>query len=244
MLALGKGLTDVGRGARYVAAHPGLYKWVALPFAISLVVLAVVGWLAWSVAAPGAEVVAGYLPGFLSSLVGGALKVLMIAVIGVGAYVLFFAIAALITAPFCEMLSEAIEVQVGGRQAPAGNFARDLVLGIGHAIRRVLLYLFSIAIIFVLGLIIPVVGPIAATVITAIVTIRFAAFDAMDAVMARHGWSYEQKKSFLRMHSSRTFGLGAGVAALMVIPVVGALALPFGAAGATLLYLDVGSAFR
>ena len=39
MLAIGKGLGDVGRGARYAAAHPSLYKWVALPFVISLVIL-------------------------------------------------------------------------------------------------------------------------------------------------------------------------------------------------------------
>ncbi|MBT8492608.1 MAG: EI24 domain-containing protein [Deltaproteobacteria bacterium] len=244
MVSLGQGIADFVRGARYVAARPRLYKWVALPFLISLVILAVVAWLAWSLAAPGAEAVADLLPGFLASLVGGALKVLLVLVIGVGGYVLFFAIAALITTPFCELLSEAVEVEVSGGEAPAGNLARDLVMGIGHAIRRVLLYLLAVLAIFLLGLVIPVIGPIVAALVTIMLTIRFAAFDAMDTVMARHGWSYDQKKSFLQQHRSRTFGLGAGVAGLAVIPIVGALALPLGAAGATLLYLEVGSSSR
>lgn len=241
-MTVGLGLSDFAKGASYVMARPGLYKWVAAPFALTLLVLVAVAWGVYGIAAPGADAIASLLPGFLESLLAGVLKALFVAVLAVGGYVVFVAVAAMITAPFCEMLSEAIECERSGEEGPpfsVPTFLRDLVLGILHAVRRVSLFLLSIAAIFLVGAVIPGLGPILATILSGYVTVRFAAFDAMDAVMARKGWRYGQKKSFLRTHSSRTFGLGAAIALLLLVPLVNVVALPFGAAGATLLYLDV-----
>ena len=243
LVGMGKGLGDFTRGASYVVSRPSLYKWIAAPFVLTVFVLVGVAWGAWSIAAPGADAVAGLLPGFLSSLIGGALKALLVGLLAIGGYVIFVAIAALITAPFCEMLSEAIEVERTGHDSgpfSLGTFVRDIVLGISHALRRVMKYVLLVACIFIVGVIVPVIGPPVAAALSALVTIRFAAFDALDAVMARKGWTYSQKKNFLRAHSGRSFGLGAATAAILLIPVFNVLALPFAAAGATLLYLDVG----
>ena len=239
-----RGIADVLRGAALVLKTPSLYKWLVLPFVLSLAILVGVAWFGYSLAAPGAEAIAGLLPDFLQSLAGAALKALLVVIIAVGSYVVFIAIAALVTTPFCEMLSEAIEDMQGGKPGPDFSLAQllsDLVVGIVHGLRRVLLYLFSVVVLLLIGALVPVIGPIIALAITAIVTIRFAAFDVMDCVMARKSWSYDQKKSFLRSNRSRTFGLGAATATLAVIPVFGLLAMPFGAAGATLFYLESGA---
>ena len=71
------------------------------------------------------------------------------------------------------------------------------------------------------------------------VTARFAAYDTYDAVFARRGWSYGAKMEYLARHRSRTLGLGAGVALLLMVPVLNLLALPLGAAGATLGFLHI-----
>jgi len=239
----GQGLGDFTRGAAFVLSRPRLYKWIALPFVLSLVILVAIGWGAWAIAAPGAAAVAAWLPGFLAGLIGGALQALLVGLLAVGAYVLFVAVAALITTPFCEMLSEAIEEERTGVPGPPFSivaFVRDVVLGLAHALRRVILYLLLVASIYLVGLVIPGVGPIVATVLSALVTIRFAAFDALDTVMARKGWRYAQKKAFVRAHSGRSFGLGAATAMVLVIPIVNVLAFPFAAAGATLMCLEVG----
>ncbi len=239
----GRGLSDFSRGAAFVMARPRLYKFVVAPFVLSLAILIAIAWGLWTFAAPGAAAVAAWLPAFLAGIVGGALHVLLLGVLAVGGYVAFVAVAALVTTPFCEMLSEAIEEErtgVPGAPFSVFVFVRDLVLGISHALRRVILYLLLVAAIFLVGLVIPGVGPVVATVLSALVTIRFTAFDALDTVMARKGWRYTQKKAFVKANSARSFGLGTATAAVLAIPVVNVLAFPFAAAGATLMCLDVG----
>jgi len=235
-------LGDFFRGARYVLAHRRLYKWVALPFLLSLLLLATIAWGLWALSAVIIAFVVALMPAFLAVLVGGLLHIVVLALLAIGAYVLFFGVAALITTPFCEMLSEAVEEERTGVPAPpfsVGVFLRDLVLGISHALRRVFLFLVSVLAMLLLGAVLPVVGVFIAAIATAFITSRFAAFDAMDCVLARKGWRYKAKKQFLAEHRARTLGLGAAVAGMSWIPLVGALALPFGAVGATLLYLDV-----
>lgn len=229
------------RGARFLAARPRLWKYILAPAMLALAILVGVIWFVASRAERAITWIVSWLPDFLERWVGGALEIVLVAALAVGGYFVFLALAALVAAPFNEMLSEAVEEEVTGAAGSPfsiATFLRDLALGIAHAARRVIAYLFTIALLFVLGVIVPVVGPIAATVLAAVVSARFAAYDAFDAVWARRGWAYAVKIEYLRRHRARSYGLGGAVAALALVPGLNLIALSIGATAATLSFVD------
>lgn len=239
----GRGVADVQRGARFVLARPRLWVWLAAPAAVALVVLAGVVWLAVAWASPAIDAAAAVLPDAVERVAAGALTVVLIALLAVAGYFAFFAIAALLSAPFNEMLSEAIEVEITGAPPPPsslGRLVRDVAVGIGHALRRVIKYAATVALLVAVGAVVPVVGAIASAIGGAWVTAQFAAYDAYDAVWARKGWRYADKLAYVRRHRGRALGLGAAIAALMAVPGFNLLALSFGAAGATLAFVSTG----
>jgi CysZ protein len=235
------------RGASLLSSDRRLWRWVWLPFVVTLAVYAggVAAALVWF-----DDLVTAVLPmpgGWLGAALWGLLYALAVAALAVAAYASFFALASAIAAPFNELLSESIEHAVTGTAPPSFSLrrlARDLALGVGHAARRLIAYAAIMAALFIVGLVVPVVGWAAYVAGGALVTARFAAYDALDAAMARRGWSYAHKRAFLRHHRAATLGLGAAIAALVWIPVVGALAMSIGAAGGTLLFLDAARGAR
>lgn len=238
---LGRGLTDVMRGARFVAARPRLWKWVIAPALLALVILvAVVGTVVVWTAAARAGLVA-VLPEPLEGWVSGALGAVIGLVLALAAYVVFLSLAVLLSAPFNEFLSEAIEQELTGQEPPPFRvliFLRDVLLGIAHASRRVIAYGFVMLALLLASLIVPWVGQALYVAGGGLVSARFAAYDAFDAVWARKGWRYGEKIRYLRAHRTRSYGIGTAVALWMLVPGLNLFALSAGAAGATLAYLD------
>lgn len=231
---LAGGVLDGLRGALYLVRHPRLWKYVLAPLVVAAVLLAFgVGGALTLLSGPIAAL-AALLPGtwadnVLTLLAGVALTIASITIL--------ISVAALVAGPFNEMLSEAIEEQETGAASPPFRvlgFVRDVVVGIYHAARRVFVYLLVLAVLLVIGVAIPVVGTIAAAILGAIATARFASWDAYDAVWSRGRMRYRDKVAYLRAHRWRTLGLGAVVAPILVIPGLNVVGLAIGATGATL----------
>ena len=231
--------------ARFVADRPRLWRWLAAPALISLVLLAAIIALAFDLSASWTAALLDFGPSWLMAWLMPVIKVVLLLLFLAAGYFAFFAVATLVSSPFNEILSEHVEAELTGREAPKFSwtvFARDLVLGIAHASRRLLGYLLIVIALLAVGFFVPVVGPLASVIIGAVVTIRSAAYDALDAVWARKGWRYREKMEYLRKYRARTLGLGLAVTLLLVVPIVNALALPLGAVAATRLYLDTSTA--
>jgi uncharacterized protein involved in cysteine biosynthesis len=90
----------------------------------------------------------------------------------------------------------------------------------------------------ILGVAVPVVGTVLAAVLGAIATARFASYDAFDAIWARRRYRYRAKIAYLREHRWRTFGLGAVVGLVLVVPGLNVVGLSIGATAATLRVID------
>lgn len=237
-----RGLGDFRRGAAFVASHPRLWRWLAAPLVLTALLF---GALVWGAIVLGGTIVDAWLqilPGWAETLAAGVLAVLFAGLVGVVAWFLFAGIAMVIAAPFSEMLSEAIEELVTGVEGERFSPLRlvgDLAVGLLHALRRLLKYLVAAVFIFLIGALVPGFGPIAAAVLTAFVTARFSSYDVYDAVLARKRWAYGAKRRFLADNRARTLALGGAVGALLLVPVANLIALPLGAAGATLGYLEL-----
>jgi CysZ protein len=235
MLELVTGMRDVGRGLAALRAHPALWRWVAAPAIITLVLLAgaVVG-IAYAVG-PVVGWVAAHLPGPLVRFASPILTVLVVGGLVIAALLVFTSVAGAIAGPFNEQLSEHLEAELTGRR-PGPFSLREFAAGAAasavHALRRLIVALVGIALVFAIGLV-PVVGTIAALGLAAWLTATAAAYDCYDAVFGRRAMAYRDKLAYLSRHRGRTLGLGLAVAGLLLVPGLNLLALAIGSAGAT-----------
>ncbi len=241
MTELSRGLGDLGRGFRFLGAHPALWKWVLAPAAVTL--LLVVGAIALVIrlARPIVEGATSWLPDAVEGVASWVMWILVVTGLSLGALLVFVAVVGIVAGPFCELLSEAIEERVTGRPGQPfslAGFLRSAAAGLAHGLRRLLVSLGSLVLLFAIGLV-PVVGTIAALVLGGWLAARASAYDCYDAVLSRRELAYRDKLAYLARHRGRSFGLGAGVAGLLLIPGVNLVALGVGAAGATLAALEL-----
>jgi CysZ protein len=208
--------------------------WVILPaILIGLVLFFTIAALL-AVVSPWIAAITSFVPGQWAERL---VEVVAAIVLGIASLSIVLSLAALIAGPFNEMLSEAIEERitgVPGAKFKLGHFLYDALIGAIHALRRITVYLFLMGLLLLTGLIVPVIGTALAAIGGAILTARFASYDAYDAVYARRRMRYKDKMAALNANLSRSMGLGAVVSALLLVPGLNLLALSIGAAGATL----------
>jgi len=247
MRGLLRGTGDVARGFRFLGAHPRLWWWVMAPAVITLAFIVGVIWTVLVISAPLVALVTGWAPDFMEPFAGALLRILAVAGLSVVGFLVYVSLSGLFAGPFCELLSEAVEERVTGTPSPPFSpiaFVRGLVLGVLHAARRLAVYLFALALALAAGSFVPVVGHLLGVGLGFYFAAHTAAYDCYDSVFGRRLWRYRQKQDFLRAHRGRTFGLGAAVAALLLIPFCNLVALGIGSIGATLATLDLERAPR
>ena len=232
------GIYDGLRGAAYLAGHPRLWKWILAPALVAVVLLVIaIGWIL-ALVTPWIMALAAYFPGDWADNV---LKLIAGVILFFASLSIFVSIAALIAAPFNEMLSESIEEKQTGVPGPKFRISRfliDIAIGIAHAARRVAVYIVVMGCVLILGIAVPVVGTVIAAVLGFIATARFASYDAYDAIWARRRYKYRDKVGYLRANRWRTLGMGAVVALLLLIPGLNVVGLSIGATAATLRIVE------
>jgi CysZ protein len=241
MNELMRGVRDAGRGFAFLKAHPRLWRWVIAPAVVTLLLLIVLVVVASRLLTQVIAWLTAHLPSWLEGAASWGLSILVVIALAAGAMLAFVTLAGGIAGPFCELLSEAVEVELTGRDGSPFSLVRflgDVALGIGHALRRLIVSVLGAMFLFALALV-PVVGTIAAVVLGCWFAARAAAYDSYDAVLARRALAYRDKLAFLRMHRGRTLGLGAAVAGLLLVPGINLVALGVGAVGATLAAHDL-----
>lgn len=242
MVELVRGTGDVARGFRFLTAHPRLWWWVMAPAVVTLFFIVAVIWTVLVISAPLVALVSGWAPDFMAPFAGALLRVLAVAGLSVVGFLVYVSLSGLFAGPFCELLSEAVEERVTGAPAPPFSplaFVRGLVLGVLHAARRLAVYLFALALALAAGSFVPVVGHALGAALAGYFAATTAAYDCYDAVFGRRLWRYRRKQEFLRAHRGRTLGLGAAVAALLLVPFCNLVALGVGSIGATLATLEL-----
>jgi len=238
---LGTGLHDLGRGFDFVKRQPSLWKWIIAPSLVTMLLLvgAVIGIA--RLTEPLVTWLTSHLPSFIESVAGVILTVIVVIGLSLAALLVFVSVAGMIAGPFNELLSEAVEERLNGKKAAPFSlaaFLRGAVLGILHSVRRIVVSLFGVVLLFALGLV-PVIGQIAAIVVGLWLAGRGAAYDAYDAVLSRRELAYADKLAYLERHRSRTLGLGLAITGMLLVPVVNFVVLGMGAVAATLAAHDL-----
>lgn len=238
---LSTGVGDLRRGYAALQAHPRCWRYVLAPAVVTALLLAGMVMAIRHVSSPLVHWVTLHLPHWLAGIAGGVLGALVVLGLSAAALVLFVPLAGLVAGPFAERLSEHLEEALTGRPSPPfrfGEFVQGLVLAIGHGLRRVLAAIGAVIAVAIIGAV-PVVGTVAALVLTLWFAAHGAAYDCYDAVLGRRMASYGDKLGYLARYRGRTMGLGGAVALLLVVPVANLFALGLGAAGATVASLEL-----
>lgn len=161
-----------------------------------------------------------------------------VAVVAAGAaigVVTFVAVTLAVGGPFYERLSEVVDDGLGGAPSAAGgSWARSLLRGIRDGLLLVTLAVAAAIPLFVLGLV-PVVGTIAAPVAAALVGGRLLMIELTAPALERRGLRLRERRRLVRSRRALSWGVGVPTYLLAAIPFVAIVAVPMGAAAATLL---------
>jgi CysZ protein len=151
------------------------------------------------------------------------------------AVVTFVAVTLAVGGPFYERLSERVDDGLGGvPPATETSWARALLRGARDGLLLVALSVAAAIPLFVLGLV-PVVGTVAAPVAAALVGGRLLVIELTAPAMERRGVRLAARRRLVRSRRALSWGVGVPTYLLAAIPFVAIIAVPVGAAAATLL---------
>jgi uncharacterized protein involved in cysteine biosynthesis len=212
------------RGALYIARE-GLWRHLIVPIILDLAL------------GVGTLVVAvHYLKPELAQRMGDTPVFQWIALLAlslIGGALAFILLQPLLSAVFCDRLSEVVEKRIRGAVP-----TMPLLKSIGHALLHGLLKLALYGTAIVIGLML-----FAATGIGSLVGVGlgaiFLAYDGFDYPLARRNASFGAKWAYLARNPGLAIGYGLGAYVLYLVPLAFVVAPPFSAVGATLAFLEV-----
>ena len=232
------GLRLYARGAATVLRSPRLLRLGALPALVTVVLYA---------AALGALV--QFLPGLLDGLTGFAagwspgaqeatevvVGVALVAAVAVVAVLSFVAVTLAIGGPFYERLSELVDDGVGAvRPGPRRSWASAVGRGVRDGAVLVVLSVLVAVPLFVVGFV-PVVGQTVVPVVAALAGGRLLVLELTAPALERRGVGFAARRRLVRSRRLLCAAVGVPTYLLCLVPLAGILAVPVGAAAATLL---------
>jgi CysZ protein len=230
------------RAAKFLFAHPSLWKFVVIPALINVLLFGLmlylliprVGTIAeWLLFELPFELGAEWLETGFRYLLASVLGVLSV----VAAYVFVLLFGGIAASPFNDLLSERAE-RILLRRDEAEN--RDEMMiwgifrGIGASLFLLVSYLLLMAWVLLLN-IIPGLGPPIAAILGTILSALFLTVEYSDAPIDRRGGGLRRKFEAVEGHRTLSVGFGLGASLLLWIPFLNFLTIPIAAAGGTAL---------
>lgn len=231
--------------------HPELARYWAPPLVLAAIAMTGAAWLVleyrdqlfalvWPTTYGG--------DGFVDTVLRGTRAfvrfVMTLLAIGIGFVFALFA-AQVTAAPFHDALSQAVEALHIGESPPAqtlAQLARDAARSVQLALVKLAIYFAWMLPLWLLGMFVPVVGPITQVVLGFALTVAFLAIDHLDWAAARHGLSVSQRLRLIGRYPGPLLAFGLCVWCFLFIPIVNLFLIPAAVAGGTLLFIDLGIA--
>jgi CysZ protein len=151
-------------------------------------------------------------------------------------YAFAIAVPIALSAPFADQLSAKVEqLELGAAgEGGLGRMAKEVTVGVWHAVARVTLLLAGYALLAP-ALLLPGAWPVLAFLWTA----AWTSFEWLDLPMARHLHGFTEVRAALRSVRPLGLGFGAILGALFLVPLANLVVIPVGAVAGTLLYVDL-----
>lgn len=242
--------------------HPSLRRFVAIPFAINVLLFSLGLWYLASEFSAFMAYVPEWLPesldlpgwldwlntpyGWLMSVIGWLRYLLWILFFALYLILVFYAftvVANIISAPFNGLFAAAVEELLTG-QTPEGHVERTLMEEVKAAMiseARKLFYMLKCLGPLLVVIVIMFFTAIAQPLIP-VVWFFFGAWmlsiEYADYPMGNYGLSFAEEKAVLKQRRSLAMGFGSSIMLMTMVPLLNFFAVPVGVAGATKLYVD------
>jgi CysZ protein len=216
--------------------QPGLRRYVVIPLLINLVLISLG---TYYLAREFETLMQHLLPDWLSWL-QWLLWPLFVLTLALAVFYLFTLVANVVAAPFNAFLAEAIEARRRGTPPPTDYSLKGMLrmgwIGIKASL-QMLVYQLVRAIPLLIISLIPVVN-----VISPLLWFLFAAWVLPQQYLTypagNHGLDFRAQQARQKGHEKDMLGLGTGLAAMTMIPVLNFISIPVGVAAATLLWVE------
>ena len=213
----------------------GLWRYFAIPMAISLITAFVIGFSAWGFSDNIGHWIEQIWPWETGKhafyIFAEIVSAVLIIIIG---FILYKHIVMALSAPFMSPVSEKIEAHFkGGLHTHRDtSFSQQLARGIRINVRNLGMELVLTLPILLLNFI-PLVGSIIATFLLFLMQAYYAGFGNMDYTLERH-FGYKESINFVRASRGEAIGNGIVFMLFLLIPVIGViLVLPLSVTAAT-----------
>ncbi len=241
-MGLMKGIKAPWLGAEMIFRHKKMLLIALVPFVLNIIVLLLFyffgfvyltetleQWLQISTGNSSFWLKA--LAWIVKTIVAAALFFIMV--------LLYLTTAAIIAAPFNDILSEMTEKILQG-QAPSADFSfTEFMRDIWRIARQEIRKLFLLLLIMVLSSVLhmlPLIGSALYALINYGSLAFFTGIEYLDFPLERRRLEFSDKLKYSRKYWTATIGVGAVTAFFLFIPMV----FSFSAVGATILYFDIG----
>jgi CysZ protein len=222
-------------GLGFVVTTPGVWPWAMVPVVVATALFGGAAALAiWG----GGELATRILdPSQTHVAWTWALKIVLW-LVGI---VIGFFIALTLAQPISGFALEAIarrqEVALGGRTWPDVPFTRGLLSSLRVSLTALAISLPILAVLAVITLLFPPAS-IVTIPLKLIVTGLAAAYDFLDYPFSVRDTAVPHRVDFMRANFWAVLGFGLSAAALLLVPGMALLLLPFGVAGATRMVVE------
>lgn len=148
----------------------------------------------------------------------------------------------LLTAAFCDALSERVEVLRGTFEPRPFSWSfllRDVLESLRLELVRLGVKVAWLLPLFLASLFIPVIGPVAYVVVGGYILASRTGMDYIDWCGARRGWDHRERLAFAKKHKPAMLGFGAAVLATWTIPLAFVILWPAAVAGGAILFNEL-----
>jgi CysZ protein len=220
-------------GLGFIVGRPSMWGWALIPTAIATILfLGFGGLLIWAGSDLAQRIIRD--EGGLRTVGLWALRI-VISIIGI---VLAFLLAASFAQPLSGFALDAIarrqELALGGRVWPDQPFIASSLRALRVTLTALAVSLPLLALLTLITILVP-----PASVVTIplkfLVTGMAIAYDFLDYPLSLRGVGVRSRLGFIRAHLAAVLGFGAAAAAVLLVPGLGLVLLPFGVAGAARL---------
>jgi CysZ protein len=223
-------------GIGFVVARPAVWGWAMIPIVVATLLFGGTSALAISAGNQlSAHLVTG--DGTLSSIGMWSLRILFWIVGLLVAFILAFSLAQPLSGFALEAIVRRQERALGGRTWPDQPFLHGAVRSLRVSLTALAIGLPILGVLALVTFFAPPAGVVTVP-LKFVVTGLLAAYDFLDYPFSVRGAGVRERIAFMRIEIWAVLGFGLSIAAVLLVPGIGLLLLPFGVAGATRMVVE------
>ncbi len=229
-------------GVGFVVTRPSVWGWAMIPVVVATALFA--GAFALAIGAANHVSFELVTTNEWYWSVGGWMLRIVLWVLG---FVLAFVVAFSLAQPISGFALEAIvrrqEKALGGRTWPDQPFFHGVARSLRVSLTALAIGLPILGVLALVTFLVPPAGVVTVP-LKFVVTGLLAAYDFLDYPFSVRGAGVRERIAFMKREIWAVLGFGLSIAAILLVPGVGLLLLPFGVAGATRMVVEADHPLR